>query len=354
MECKNYRHLITTFGRILGGFAFVMLFTPTSGFSQSKISPSRVSLAQAPSAGKQELNPAWIRRMVVFPFKFDDQDPTWNATVSAKMDAAWWRVREILTEPRRFLIASKQFLTQKDVYQPRALLQPADVILLGKLLDASTIMTSELKGHDLSLQVYSCKDGQRLWQDRVQLNDSVPLEQQIIPQYERLTHTFLATIPYQGFQVIDPLIGTPTYEDGDVKLAKVDVGNQGLIKPGDPVEWVQIERANMEPLFGAGGKISVLAEGEVASREGDILIIKILRTKNPEILKEKAFVSFPNERERLNGSAMIGASGTDIKVVPEWVKAEIQPAAEKKAEAKPLVMTFTAIANMVALVLLAL
>ncbi|HEX4925049.1 MAG TPA: hypothetical protein VFV50_13230, partial [Bdellovibrionales bacterium] len=44
-----------------------------------------------------------LRRLVVFPFDAP-------ANVSGGAERAWWKVREELTNNRRFLIASKQFM----------------------------------------------------------------------------------------------------------------------------------------------------------------------------------------------------------------------------------------------------
>ncbi|MCB0386940.1 MAG: hypothetical protein KDD43_16215, partial [Bdellovibrionales bacterium] len=47
-----------------------------------------------------------LRRITVFPVQAD------NSLIKAT-EEAWWLVREALTENRRFLVASKNFLIQK-------------------------------------------------------------------------------------------------------------------------------------------------------------------------------------------------------------------------------------------------
>lgn len=293
-----------------------------------------------------ENSPAWIRRLVVFPFKSEP-------TQASATEAAWWRVKEVLTEPRRFLLASRQFLVQKDVFQPRANLQPADVVLLGKLLDSNAIMTGWLDDHSFKMVVYSARDGLPLWKQELPLSKSQPLGAQILPASEKLAKDFLASVPYQGYQIIDPLIGTPLYEEGDVKIAKVDGGNQPNIRVGDSVHWLQVERTNVDALFQNGGKTTVIAEGEVVQREGEVLLVRISRAKSLSTLREKSLVSFPAEALRLRAS-LLNFNSSDPKIIPDWVQADIRGATSKTDEKKPFAMALTAIANIAALLLLAL
>src|SRR6185503_6700203 len=88
-----------------------------------------------------------IRRISVFPIK---TAPEFQQVA----DEAWWELRETLTRDKRFLVASKNFLMQKDVYQARSALTPADAIILGKLLDANALITTHLDERNLTMRVY--------------------------------------------------------------------------------------------------------------------------------------------------------------------------------------------------------
>ena len=88
-----------------------------------------------------------IRRVVIFPMLADK-------AFEAKTDEAWWQMREEMTVQRKLLVASRQFLIRNDVLQARGALQPADAILLGKLLDAHAIITSQLQDRKVHMQAY--------------------------------------------------------------------------------------------------------------------------------------------------------------------------------------------------------
>lgn len=49
-----------------------------------------------------------IRRITVFPIKTE-------SFLTEAAEEAWWKMRETLTENKRFLVASKNYLVQKDV-----------------------------------------------------------------------------------------------------------------------------------------------------------------------------------------------------------------------------------------------
>jgi len=84
-------------------------------------------------AGAENLS--LMRRWVVFPF---DSDTPANKNSA---ENAWWKTRERLTLSKKYLVASRQFLIQKDVFQPRKNLNPDDVKLLAHLLDADVVVT---------------------------------------------------------------------------------------------------------------------------------------------------------------------------------------------------------------------
>src|SRR5690242_6478693 len=88
-----------------------------------------------------------VRRISVFPIKAGQE-------LAPIAEEAWWELRETLTRDHRFLVASKNFLMQKDVYQARRALSPADAIILGKLLDANALVVTFLEDRTLRMHVY--------------------------------------------------------------------------------------------------------------------------------------------------------------------------------------------------------
>ena len=170
-----------------------------------------------------------IRRVSVFPIKADPE-------LASIADDAWWEQREVLTKDKRFLVATKNFLMQKDVYQARSVLAPADAIILGKLLDANALVTTWLDDHTLNMRVYEGDYGRPLWQQQLVLQPSLPVAEQLQPAVVKLTQDFIASIPYQGFVVIDPLKGRPIYQEGRRLLVKGEIGISAEVDVGDPVQ----------------------------------------------------------------------------------------------------------------------
>jgi hypothetical protein len=286
-----------------------------------------------------------IRRIVVFPFKTEK-------IYSDIADDAWWAMREFLTGNQRFLIASKHFLIKKDVYQPRSSLSPADVIILGKLLDANALVVTYLEDRDLHMVVYEGEYGRVLWESEVMLHPSLPIKTQLGKAVMKLTADFIASIPYQGFVVIDPLIGKPTYLDGSVLTAKVNIGLNSKIEPGDGVQFIQLFSKNLDPLFGEGASMVITAEGRVLRVENEIATVEISRARDLKDIRELSLVRFPKEFKRLSENLSTGDS-LERKISPEIYGPELRELKKQESEKKPLMAAITFIANIAVFLLLA-
>ncbi len=303
-----------------------------------------------------------LRRVPVFPIQTELTRPNSFSTTTGPdftgsvkpeaLDEAWWQVREQLTESRRLLVASKQFLIKNDVFQPRGELQPADVILLGKLLDAHALVTIQLKGRQLEMRAYDGSNGFLLWNKSLGLHPSLTISDQIAGVARRLARDFTASIPYQAFTVLDPLVGKVVFEEGDVQLAQIDAGVTGSIKTGDPVQWIRITTTNAAALFQGGGRLVVFAEGRVVKVEQGIATIEILRATSLDEIKEFSLVRLPVEAERLRRADLISDDVRGTFSV-ELVQPELTPAELFKRENKPLVATMSWISSLAALLLLA-
>src|SRR5690606_11007758 len=101
----------------------------------------------------------------------------------------------------------------------------------------------------------------------IEINSSRPISKQIEDLAVALTRDFLATLPYQGFQIVDPINQEPIIEEGQNLLARIDVGAKSLAKPGQNIQWLEINRQSPAPLFQGGGQFKVIAEGEVLKTE---------------------------------------------------------------------------------------
>ena len=215
-------------------FAFILMFLTFAGLTPANA----------------QIDHQLIRRVAVFPFAVPPE-------FQNSADDAWWQAREEFAQTRRFLVGSKQFLIKSDVYQPRRDLEPADAIILGKLLDAHALVTFQLNDRRLMMTVYDGGTGTTIWRKGVTLHPSMPVGDQLTPLAKKMVDDFIAAIPYQGFAIIDSLIGQPVYEEGDVRLSQIDLGIATGAQVGDVVQWIKIIGTSVEPLFMGGSKTTV-------------------------------------------------------------------------------------------------
>jgi hypothetical protein len=285
-----------------------------------------------------------IRRIVVFPLDTDGQ-------FSKEADLAWWKIREFLSDQQRFLVATKRYMQQNEVFQPRKNLLISDVILLAKLLESDCLITTYLENKKLFMNAYSGQDGLLLWKKSIDITASKPISLQLEDLSARLIGDFYASLPYQGFQIVDPLSQEPLMEEGTAILARVDVGAKSSAVPGQKTQWLEIERASPLPLFQGGARIRVIAEGEVVKNDNQVLTVDVKRVKDLKLLGKKSIITIPDEQKRLSEIYAIKSS-KDIQPNLTMLSEPMVDAREKNEEARPLLVTLTAIANIVAAVLL--
>ena len=293
-----------------------------------------------------EIEHQLIRRLVVFPFQVPSR-------LAPRADEAWWQIRQELTQNQIFLLASKQFLSKNEVFQARGELQPADAILLGKLLDAHALITGKMDGHRLTLSVYDASFGLLLWQNHLDMHISRPIEDQLVETSKKLIRDFMASIPYQGFQVIDSLRGKATFEDADEVRTEVQIGSQSQVQVGDIAQWIHIYHKTTDSLFQGGGTTKAFAEGKVVLIDKGIATIQLIRATNIEDIKEYALVRFPKEAERIKLESAIK------EALPGRLSSAIiiNDSDKLKAIAKerrPLVTTLSFVGSISAILLLAL
>ncbi len=298
----------------------------------------------APSAHAQ-VDHQLIRRLAVFPFAVPKE-------LSAAGDEAWWQAREEFAQTRRFLVGSKQFLIKSDAFQPRRDLEPADAIILGKLLDAHALVTFQMIERRLMMTIYDGTNGMTIWRKGVTLHPSLPMADQLPQVAKRMVDDFVAAVPYQGYTVIDALIGQAVYEEGDIKLAQVDLGLSTNAQVGDTIQWIRVTGTTVDPLFQGGSKVTVFAEGKAVKIEQGIATVEIQRASNLKELKEYSLVRAPREAERL-AKAYALRENPRTTLTAELVAPEAAPMEQLIKEKRPLATTLSIIASIASFLLLA-
>lgn len=286
-----------------------------------------------------------LRRVSVFPIKTPEE-------LAAIAEDAWWELREVLTQDKRFLVASKNFLMQKDVYQARAQLSPADAIILGKILDANGLVTTYLEGRVLHMRVYEGEYGRPLWEHQLQLQPSLPIGQQLKRAVVKLARDFIASIPYHGYVVVDPLKGRPLYQEGRRLLVKAEVGSTAEVDVGDAVQLIRVFSDHLRPMFTHGASIQVFGDGRVVEHTGDSIVVELDRVNRSAPLQEGALIRLPREVKRLQQLYAIQDS-LKSKIDPEFFSPGMTAAKQQEKETKPLVTSLVFIANLAAFLLLA-
>jgi hypothetical protein len=299
----------------------------------------------APLKAHAQLEHQLIRRVVVFPIKAEKAD-------DVAAEEAWWQARDELSKSHRFLVASKQFLIKSDVYQARGTLEPADAVILGKLLDAHALITFQLTGRVLTTNVYDGGNGLMLWTKAVALHPALTVGDQLPALARKVIDDFFSSISYQGFTLTDALIGQTVYEEGDVKLAQVDLGINTGAQIGDVVQWIRINATTALPLFQGGSKITVFAEGKIVRLDQGIGTVEVVRATKIKDVQEFSLVRIPREADRLKAEFTI-SDHPKSTLNAELVAPEANPMEAVAKERRPLVTTMSSLASVAAFLLLA-
>lgn len=314
--------------------------------SQNVTSEPTASTEKAENSAEKQVFHHVIRRIVVFPLHTEDN-------YKKEADLAWWKIREFLSDQQRFLVATKRYMQQNEVFQPRKTLLISDVVLLSRILESDCLITTYLENRKLHMTAYSAQDGLPLWKKSIDITASKPISLQLEGLSEKLIQDFYASIPYQGFQIVDPLNQEPLIEDGSFVLARMDVGARSSAAPGQKVQWLEIERSSPTPLFQGGSKIKVIAEGEILKNENQVVTIEVKRAKDIKALDKKSLISIPDEYKRIQTAYAI-RSAKDIQPNLTLLVEPMTDAREQTEETRPLLVALSAIANVLAALLLAL
>ncbi|PIS11942.1 MAG: hypothetical protein COT73_01150 [Bdellovibrio sp. CG10_big_fil_rev_8_21_14_0_10_47_8] len=289
-----------------------------------------------------EVKHSLLRRVAVFPIA--------EANVSTS-EEAWWQMRENLTKDQRFFVASRRFMINRGVFQPRKVLKPADVIILAKILDAQALVVSYLQDRKFMMKVYDGENGYLLWETTTELHPAISVADQLIRVSTQMINSFVLAIPYQGFQVIDELVGKPVREQDQKKYADVFIGNNRKIEVGDSAQWVEVTSDLGKAFFSDSTRVTVIAEGQVVEVKGDRAVIEIEKMRDMDDLKENALVRFPSEVRRLKDLYVSEDRSSNLGA--EYLSGEIKDAADFNKDHDKTSTALAWIVNMAGFILLA-
>lgn len=286
-----------------------------------------------------------IRRIVVFPIQATGVDKD-------LLEEAWWQARDELTRGQRHVVASQQFLIKSDAFQPRADLQPADAILLGRFLDAHALMSVVLDDRNLAINVYDGATGVTLWHLERRLHPSLTIKDQLVSVLRKMIKQFVDDLPYQGFTVKDSLWEAPSIlKDGETRV-QLDLGADSRVEVGDLVQWIEISVHLLDPVFQGGGSIKVNAEGHVIRIEQGKVIARVDRSVPGYRLKEFSLVRIPRlvkliENENKDLGKIVSS------MAPSVLRPELGGAERADSEKRPLFTTLSFVGSLAAFLLLA-
>jgi len=214
-----------------------------------------------------------IKKLAVFPAM---------GLGDAVSDQLWWQTRELLTSDLRFTVATRRFMINRQVLAPHGPLKPADVVILSKILEADALVINHIVDKQAHLIVYRGEDGVLLWEDQNNLNSQIPVKEQVLSVFQKLSERFLKQYPFHGYQVSKPQVSSSGSEMSNNNESLIKYGFFGSLPPlvGQSVYWTKIN-ATHPPLLLNINRKSKIATGEVTQiyKQG-IVQIKVTEYDN--------------------------------------------------------------------------
>ncbi|MCB0390621.1 MAG: hypothetical protein KDD58_05000 [Bdellovibrionales bacterium] len=297
------------------------------------------------NTGIAGINHELIRRIVVFPFQS-------NIDSQKEAEESWWKVRETLTNGKRFLVASKDFLERKDVFQARGELSPADAIILGELLDAQLVITGVLKNKSLTLYAYESIRGQLVWSYTTNMHASLPLSEQIEKASEETASLLIADIPYHGFVVKDEIIGQTVFKRNNQVLVKIEISTLASVGIGDEIQWIKVFNQNLKPLFQGGANIEIFADGKVIEVHDGYILAEVKRVTDINHITVGSLIRLPSELKRFKELYALKDS-IKRRINPDYFSPEISEIHQEAQETQPLLTALSFLVNIVTILLIA-
>lgn len=283
-----------------------------------------------------------LRRLAVFPIA---------GTQAGTAEEAWWQVREALSKDQRFLVASRRFMINRGVFQPRESLKPADAIILGKILDAQALVTLFVVERRIYMNIYDGENGYLLWTGEMEFHPALPINDQLVKAGQKLMNDFLLDLPYQGHVIIDSLREKPVFEEAGERRAWVSMGNTSRVEVGDAVQWIEVVGDPSRVFFKDGSQTQVIAEGQVVEVKSDRLLVRISRLRELADIKENALVRFPKEVNLLKDLYMHKDRTADLS--SEYLASEMVPVEDIEKRHSSTTTSLAFIFNLAAMILLA-
>lgn len=301
---------------------------------------------------------AAIEKIAVFPvlFRGERGDRVDESTAQA-LDDTWWQVRDELTATGRFVVASRAFLQKSDAFQPRGSLTVGDAVILGRYVEAHALMTLSLRDRALTVTAYLSTDGTKLWSQSVDLHPSVLIREQVAKVSRALVREFVASFPYQAVTLVDALARQAVFQENGKRLARIRVANI-KVAVGDAVEWLDLERSGLDPLFQGGGRTLVKAEGLIREIGDQTALVEITRVQDLKSIQIGTLVNLPAEQARLKQSSKPKDSATSAAVVSllaadASIEPEAKQAERRQDESGPLATTLSILGSLAVILLLA-
>lgn len=284
-----------------------------------------------------------LKNWVVFPF-------AGNSDNNVARNQAWWKAREMLTKEKKYLVASKQFLIKKDVFQPRKTLTPRGVKLLGNMLNADVLITAYIDGRRFNFEVYLVQNQKLFWRKSIQMSGSARITQQLTQVTQRVVQEMLAVIPYQAYTIEDPIIGKTVYEEAGQKLALVDVGLNQEMKVGTNVQWINV----IVPPSGklSQCKIAIVGEGSVSRVRKGVVVATLDRVTDLSAITPKTLVRIPKQAAKLVEAYTSQAGSAPLQ--PDIIPTIINPVSPESDEAKKKSLIFGGALSFLGILILAL
>ncbi len=288
-----------------------------------------------------EIQHALLRRIAVFPIQ---EQGVGNA------EEAWWQMREQLTKDQRFLVASRRFMINRGVFQPRKEFKPSDAIILGKILDAQALVISSIDERTFKIKVYDGENGFLLWESSLEFHPAQAMSDQVVNASQKLIQDFIVDLPYQGFVVVDPIKGNALFEEGGKKRAWIYHGNTKVLEVGDPFEVIEFAGETSRPYL-KNGRSTVVSQGVIVEVQNDRVLVNIDQLRNLTDIHENALVRFPKETKRLADLYTHGVKETGLTA--EYLTSEMHSAEDIDKRHNSSATSLAFIINIAAMILLA-
>ncbi len=299
-----------------------------------------------------------LEKIAVFPVLYKgERGEKLNEATAKSLDDTWWQVRDELTETGRFVVASRAFLQKADAFQPRGQLTIGDAVILGRYVEADALMTLNLRDRALTLSVFGASDGMKAWSQTVELHPSVLIREQVGKIARVLVREFIASLPYQAVTIQDALSKQAVFTEDGKRLVRIRTAGAKVVV-GDAVEWVELSRATLEPLFQGGAKVSVRAEGVIREMKDGVALCELTRMVEASAIRVGTLVNLPKEQQRLAALAKPKDSATSAAIVSLLAQnASIEPEAKQaerqKDESGPFATTLSILGSLALILLLA-